>query len=193
MVPGPFLPFSDAKASRMLRSVPDEQLVKRCLAGDARAAESLFSRHQDYVYRLCFGMLGHPQDAEDAAQEAFVRALSRLESFKGGAAFRTWLHRVTVTTCLDQLRRRKSTVPLDETPEVEEPRQAMPEVRLEVEEALNHLDPGERAALVLREVEGLSYTEMAELLDCSVEAVRSRLYRARQHFRRIYAPAPSGR
>ena len=175
----------------MLRSVPDEQLVKRCLAGDARAAEALFSRHQDYVYRLCFGMLGHSQDAEDAAQESFVRALSRLESFRGGSAFRTWLHRVTVTTCLDQMRRRKCTVPLDETPEMEEPKSAMPMTRLEVEEALAHLDPGERAALVLREIEGLSYTEMAEMLDCTVEAVRSRLYRARQHFRRVYAPAPT--
>lgn len=178
----------------MLRSVTDEQLVKRCLAGDSRAAEALFSRHQDYVYRLCYSMLGHAQDAEDAAQEAFVRALSRLESFRGGSAFRTWLHRVTVTTCLDHLRRRKSTLPIDETPEIEEPRSAMPEVRLEVEEALNHLDPCERAALVLREVEGLSYNEMAEMLDCSVEAVRSRLYRARQHFRRVFTPtSPSNR
>ncbi|MBW3623098.1 MAG: RNA polymerase sigma factor [Armatimonadetes bacterium] len=175
----------------MLRSVPDEQLVKRCLAGDGRAAEALFSRHQDYVYRLCYGMLGHPQDAEDAAQEAFVRALSRLESFRGGSAFRTWLHRVTVTTCLDLLRRKKNVVPLDDTPEMEAPRSSSHSMRLEVEEALEHLDPDERAALVLREVEGLSYQEMAELLDCTVEAVRSRLYRARQHFRRVYEPVSS--
>jgi RNA polymerase sigma-70 factor (ECF subfamily) len=171
----------------MLRPPPDEQLVKRCLDGDSRAAESLFSRHQEYVYRICYGMLGHPQDAEDAAQEAFVRALSKLEGFRGNSAFRTWLHRVAVTTCLDQLRRRKSSVPLDEILELEEPKRQPPELKLEVAEALNCLDPGERAALVLREVEGLTYTEIAEALECSVEAVRSRLYRARQHFRRVYA------
>jgi RNA polymerase sigma-70 factor (ECF subfamily) len=176
----------------MLRSPSDEQLVKRTLSGDGRAAEALFSRHQDYVYRLCYGMLGHSQDAEDAAQEACVRALSRLESFRGGAAFRTWLLRVAVTTCLDHLRRRKSCIPLDEVPEIEEPRGAIPVTRLEVEEALRHLDPTERAALVLREVDGLTYHEMADVMDCSVEAVRSRLYRARQHFRRVFAPTSSG-
>ena len=81
------------------------------------------------------------------------------------------------------------TIALEDAPEVEEPKSAMPEVRLQVEEALQHLDPAERETLVLREVEGMSYQEIAELLDCSVEAVRSRLYRARQHFRRVFMPA----
>jgi RNA polymerase sigma-70 factor (ECF subfamily) len=167
-------------------SQPDEQLVKRCLTGDARAAESLFARHQDYVFRVCIGMLGHSQDAEDAAQDAFMRALSRLESFRGSSAFRTWLHRVTVTTCLDHLRRKKPAVPLDDLVEVEEPPRTAPALRLELAEALDRLEPEERATLLLREVEGLSYQEIAAAQDCSVEAVRSRLYRARQHFRRAF-------
>jgi RNA polymerase sigma-70 factor (ECF subfamily) len=171
----------------MLLSSSDEQLVKRCLTGDSRAAESLFCRHQNYVYRICLGMLGHAQDAEDAAQEAFVRAFSRLESFQGNSAFRTWLHRVTVTTCLDFLRRKKPSIPLDDLIEMEEPKRPAPELRLEVAEALDSLNPEERATLVLREADGLSYTEIADAMGCSVEAVRSRLYRARQHFRRVYS------
>ena len=173
----------------MLRSTSDEQLVQRCLSGDARAAEILFSRHHEYVYRICIGMLGHRQDAEDAAQEAFVRALSRLHGFRGGAAFRTWLHRVAVTTCVDALRRRKGSVALDELPEFEGPRRPPPDLKLELSEALDRLDPEERATLLLREVEGLTYAEIAEVLDCSVEAIRSRLYRARQNFRRMFVSA----
>jgi RNA polymerase sigma-70 factor (ECF subfamily) len=172
----------------MLRSQTDEGLAKRSLTGDAKAAETLFLRHQNYVYRICYGMLGHPQDAEDAAQDAFVRAFSRLETFQGTSTFRTWLHRVTVTTCLDFIRRRKTSVPLDEIEEREDPRHRSPELRLELAEALDTLSEEERIALVLRETEGLSYHEIADILECSVEAVRSRLYRARQHFRRVYAP-----
>ena len=172
----------------MLLSSSDEQLVKGCLSGDRRSAERLFERHQPYVYRICRGMLGRPEDAEDATQDAFVRALGHLGGFRGGSSFRTWLHRVTVTTCLDQIRRRRETVSLDDLGEIRESASSRPELKLEVNEALDALEPGDKAVLLLREVEGLSYVEIAEAMECSVEAIRSRLYRARQNFRKVFSP-----
>jgi RNA polymerase sigma-70 factor (ECF subfamily) len=161
----------------------DERLVQRCLDGERRAAEMLFTRHQTYVYRICLGMVHNPHDAEDVAQDAFITALSRLKSYEGRASFRSWLHRVTINACLDSLRRRKNHVSLSDMREAEEPFLPLAGRRMELEEALGQLKPRDRAMFLLREVEGLSYAEIAATLDCPLETVRCRLHRARLRLR----------
>jgi RNA polymerase sigma-70 factor (ECF subfamily) len=185
VVPAENFGFGDAFGTTADRiEDPDRRWVRACLSGDRNAAELLFNRHHAYVYRLCAGMLRHPQDAEDAAQETFLRALNRLDRFKGKSSFRTWLHRIAVTTCLDLLRRRKNWVSLEEIAEMTAPTSLRSHDRLEALEALSRIAPREREILILKEMEGLTYAEMADRLGCTIEAVRSRLHRARQRLKR---------
>jgi RNA polymerase sigma-70 factor (ECF subfamily) len=185
--------ISDTKgfiAGTPVASETDERLVQRCLSGEQRAAEMLFTRHQTYVYRICLGMVRNPHDAEDIAQDAFITALSRLKSYGGRASFRSWLHRVTINTCLDSLRRRKNHVSLSDLQETEEPFPLLAGRKMELAEALDQLKPRDRAMFLLREVEGQSYAEIALALDCTIETVRCRLHRARLRLREYLCSDP---
>jgi RNA polymerase sigma-70 factor (ECF subfamily) len=127
-------------------------------------------------------MLGRREDAEDAAQEAFVNAFSRLNRFRGKSSFRTWLHRIAVNVCIDFLRRQARSL------SVQPPHGGVNDclLRLQVREALMQLPPNYRAALVLREVNGFTYAEIAQTLNCSIDDVKNWLYRGRKMFRERY-------
>ncbi len=168
----------------------DRRLVGRAVGGDLGAFEELVERHRDVVTRVV-GRIASADDAEDVSQDAFLRAFHRLERFRGDAPFRSWLLRIAHNAALDHLRRRRPER-LDETMlegAVDESVQRPPAETLErreridrLERKLRGLSGPHRAVLVLRDVEGLSYDEIATLIDAPVGTVKGRLHRARREF-----------
>ena len=171
--------------------------LRRAVRGDERALETLIGPYLDTTYRLCLRMMGDEQDAADMAQEALVRAWRALGSYKGQSRFSTWLYRVTCNVCLDELRKRKKErkqslqemqeagvelVDPGQTPEMAVERE---QTKRELSEAIGQLSQEHRAALVLRDVHGLPYEEIAEILDVNLNTVKSRISRARAALRAI--------
>lgn len=168
----------------------DRWLIDRTVGGDARAFEMLLRRHQDRVFRIALRMLGDAQDAEDVSQDVAVQVWRALASFSGSSTFSTWLYRLVVNRCLNhrraERRRRDETRPLSDTDQpattVGPEQRALGAARLDAAAAALSSLPGEqRAALVLFQIEGLSYREVAAILDVTEPAVRSRLERARKN------------
>jgi RNA polymerase sigma-70 factor, ECF subfamily len=170
-------------------TAPDADLVRRHLDGDPRAFERLVSRHRDRVYHLCLRMVGNPEDALDASQDAFVHAFRNLARFRGEAAFTTWLHRITVNACYDLLRRRRRQpvlhVVADDEGAPTEPGPSVPDHADEVAgtadavTALASVPEEFRAALVLADVHDLPYEEIGRILEVPVGTVKSRVHRGR--------------
>jgi RNA polymerase sigma factor (sigma-70 family) len=177
----------------------DRAAVVRAQAGDRHALEKLVARHQMWVYNVAVRMLAHPQDAEDATQEILVKALTRLSSFQGQSAFRTWLYRIVVNHVLNTRRGRREPAALtfscyahglDSTPDLDVPdeRSAPADVRVLVDEAriactsgmLLCLDREQRVIYILGEIFAVTDTVGAELLGTSRENFRQRLVRARR-------------
>jgi RNA polymerase sigma-70 factor (ECF subfamily) len=184
-------------------------LIDRCRKGDSAAFDCLVSAHAPRVFNLAYRMLGSRQDAEDAAQEAFLRAYSSLGKFRQGAKFSTWLHRITVNVCLDELKRRGSRPqPFSSLQDEQRGNPAEPTEILcpagsgqdpaeiavrraeqeEIEQALFSLPAHQRAVVVMCDIEGLTYEEAAEALNTGVGTVKSRLHRARERLRQLLAP-----
>jgi RNA polymerase sigma-70 factor, ECF subfamily len=166
----------------------DEDLVRRFQAGEPDAFTELVRRHQQRVYSLCLRMLGEADAAADVAQDTFLTVLRKLESFRGDAAFTTWLHRVAVNACYDELRRKRRRPMLhvvsDDAPE----REPGPPVADHADEVVGTSDaaaalasiPEEfRVAVVLADVQDLPYDQIAEVLDVPVGTVKSRVHRGR--------------
>jgi RNA polymerase sigma-70 factor, ECF subfamily len=163
--------------------VEDSILVRAAQNGDVDAFEELVRRYQTSLYRVALRMLGSRADAQDAVQETFVRAWRAFPRFRHDSAISTWLYRIVTRRALDKIARRRSTGTLDEV-ELEaglDPAQAAEDQeRLRaVRGAIAHLPPEQRAALVLREFEGLSYQEVGQVLGASVPAIKTRIHRAR--------------
>jgi RNA polymerase sigma-70 factor, ECF subfamily len=167
---------------------PDEILIERTLQGELSAFEQLVERHRDVVFRVAARIVG-PDDAEDVSQDTFLRAFHRLDQYRGTASFRTWLLQITQNTALNALawaRRRPAGAAGDppETADRDPVRQPAAELerrerqeRLELK--LSGLRPEYRSLLVLRDLEGLSYGEIAEVLEMPLGSVKGRLHRAR--------------
>jgi RNA polymerase sigma-70 factor, ECF subfamily len=155
--------------------------------------EELVRKYQDRIYNLCRYMLRDHQDAQDAAQDAFLKAYRGLKNFRPEASLYTWLYRIAVNTCLDYRRKAIRTPPTTECiPEERVSEDRSPDRTCEskeaaetVQSALQKLPKKLRAAIVLREIEGLSYEEIARVLNTSVGTVKSRISRAREELRRI--------
>ena len=156
-----------------------------------RGLEAIYRIHSDAVYRVCLRVLGSASEAEDATQEVFLRVFEKASTFSGRSQFSTWLHRVAVNHCLNaiQKRERNRTLPLvaaageDGLPSSErEPLEivAAAEERELLDVLLDQLRPDHRAVLVLREIEGLSYREIADVVQIPIGTVMSRLSRARE-------------
>jgi len=168
-------------------------LVARCQSGDRAAQEILVRQCQDRVYRLACSLLNHPEEALDATQEALVAMLRSLGSFRGQSAFRTWLYRLTTNVCLSYRRRLRvrtrlvTSLPDEDYPAPEEGPHELTlqrELQATVRELLAGLPPGYREVVVLREVEGLAYEEIAQALQLPLGTVQSRLSRGRQMLKR---------
>lgn len=172
-------------------SPPDAVLVRQAAHGDGDAFAELVRRHAPRVRTLCAATLGGPAEAEDAAQETFLKAHRSLGRFSGEAAFGTWMHRIAVNHCLDLLRAagRRRSESLDAILEADasalshvlsEPSSAKTlEDRDAVERLLSRLNADQRLALTLREVEGMTYDEIAQAMSCSMDSVKARIKRAR--------------
>jgi RNA polymerase sigma-70 factor, ECF subfamily len=180
----------------------DFLLVNRVLAGERRAFESLVRRHERRVFRVTLAVLGNIEDAEEAMQDAFVKAFRHLEQFRKESRFSTWLTRIAVNQAIEKRNTRKKYVSLAEvenaadqlSPRRFEPWNADPEqlygkreVHRIVEDAIQSLPEIYREAFVLRDVEGLSAEEAAEALGITVPALKSRLLRARLMMREALA------
>jgi len=175
------------------REPTDAELVARFKNGDRSAFDALVSRHQRRVYNLAYRMLGRVEDARDAAQEALLSCYRHLGSFRGDSAFGTWLHRITVNACYDSLRRR----PPDPSPlsEVVEPAPARDHAdqavaAVDVQRALLAVPPEFRGALVLHDIQGLPYEDVAEALDVPLGTVKSRLHHGRLALARALVGEP---
>lgn len=154
--------------------------------GEQWALEQFYHAYQPQVYALCYRLLGRTEDAEDAVQATFVRAFRALPRFRGDSAPRTWLYRIATNEALGLLRRRKDPHEwVEESHGAPDGAGAVVE-RLAVHAALGRLSPEHRAVLVLRLWEELSYSEIAAVLGLSLPAVKMRLNRAREQFRRQY-------
>jgi RNA polymerase sigma-70 factor (ECF subfamily) len=170
----------------------DEQnLVKRLKDGDLAAFAELVRRYEDRIYNLCRYLVRDPRDAQDAAQDVFLKAYRGLKDFKPDASLYTWLYRIAVNTSLDY-RRRSRREASREAPLSDDLPSALPfpdqvyeskEITEAMQAALPKLREKLRAPIVLREIEGLSYEEIAKVLDLSVGTVKSRISRARDELR----------
>jgi RNA polymerase sigma-70 factor (ECF subfamily) len=177
---------SCAKSGPPGDTLGDETLVARARDGDTRAFEALVRRYQGPIYRLAVRMLNDAGEAEDVTQEVFVTAWRRLPGIQEAKAVRAWLYRIATNRCLNILRARKLTAPLQEETMPAASQAASPEARAEAHErlvalraALGQLTAEQRACWLLREVEELSYAEIAGILHTTPQAVRGRLARAR--------------
>ena len=182
----------------------DLELVRRAQRGERGAFDLLVLRYQHKVIKLVARLLRDPTEAEDVSQEAFVKAYRALGSFRGDSAFYTWLYRIAVNTARNAMASRQRR-PLDYEAELSEGEQSTVESRLrhtdtpeatvlseEIRETVNRavaaLPEDLRTAIILREVEGLSYEEIAAAMDCPVGTVRSRIFRAREAIDRSLHP-----
>ncbi len=193
-------PIGGSTAASSGGRVDDRLLVEQARRGNTRAFRTLVETYQRKVHALALGMLRDPDAARDMAQDAFLKAHQHLDSFQGSASFYTWIYRITMNLCIDQLRKagRGSQVEFDETIGTEaagspadelaprrlgfDPARALQdkELRQRLQAALEKLSEEHRSVLLLREVDGLSYKEMADVLECAEGTIMSRLFHARK-------------
>ena len=181
-------------------------LVKRARDGDQRAFQALVERYQRKVYSVALGMLRDREEARDVAQEAFAKVFKYLDHFKGDSSFYTWLYRITINIAIDILRRRGAArgehVELDENIQMDSPEANIgalgtrlgtnpqksllrKELAEKIEAALQEVPEKHRAILLLREIEGMSYEDLARTLDIPKGTVMSRLFHARAKVQKI--------
>ncbi|GAB6157919.1 sigma-70 family RNA polymerase sigma factor [Desulfotomaculum varum] len=174
----------------------DQLLVERSKKGDREAFEHLVQLYENKVYTIAYRLMGNHADAADLAQEAFIKIYQALPNFRGDSSFSTWIYHITVNVCRDELRKRqrRPTVSLDEPAadgnnNTYEIRSVAPgpeemldrsETQAMIQQCLNALSDDYRTILVMREIQELSYEEIADILGCSLGTVKSRLSRARQ-------------
>ena len=182
---------SAPRQSMSARAAAGVSLAEACAGGDIGGFEQLYHSHGARMKSLAWNLLGNETDAEDAVQEAFLKAFRGRGNFQGQASLSTWLHRIVVNTCLDA-RRRTKRHPEDEaiepdTPDAFHPSTGTPHhpLRLALEKSLAQLGDKQRTAFVLYEVEGFSHSEIAAMLEISEAASKNRLFEAKRELREM--------
>ncbi len=188
------VPAADASTPTV---VPEGDLVRRARHGDLEAYDELVKRYQERIYATVYHMTSNHDDANDIAQEAFIKAYQALKSFKGGSTFYTWLYRIAVNKTINFLKQRKNRLHFslndidfhaendpdlvalvsDKTPFRNV---GLTELQKKLNEALHRLSEPHRMVVVLHDVQGMSHDEIADIMDCNIGTVRSRLFYARQ-------------
>ena len=180
----------------------EQLLLEKAKAGDVAAFEELIEAYQKKVFNLALRMIGNADDAADLAQEAFIRIFKAISGFKEQSSFSTWVYRITTNVCLDEIRKRKNrrVISLDEELHMDDgdikrqvesdgprPDEAAEreELRRIVNEAINSLPVEQRTAITLRDLNGMSYDQIAQILDCPAGTVKSRINRARQALKNV--------
>jgi RNA polymerase sigma-70 factor (ECF subfamily) len=170
----------------------DRRLIAECLTGRTQAFGELVSRYQTRLYNAIMRVLGHAEDAADVVQDSFLNAFQSLSSFKGDAEFFTWLYRIAFNSAMSHKRRKRATVSLDTVQEEgkfdpEDPTDyikpgsalARLEEEDELHKAMSRLSVEHKEVLVLKDIEGMRYEEIADILGVPIGTIRSRLHRAR--------------
>ena len=183
--------------SRQTAPADEEALVRGAKSGDLEAYDQLVRLYRERIYATIYHMTANHEDANDLAQESFIKAFQALKSFKGGSSFYTWLYRIAVNKTINFLKQRKNRVQMslndldinaehdpdlvalisDKTPRREAD---LRELQEKLNEALLKLSEPHRLVVVLHDVQGLSHDEIAKVMDCNIGTVRSRLFYARQ-------------
>ena len=200
-------PESERRAKPVAAPVPkvapsatraeEDEFVRKAQQGDLAAYDELVRRYQERVYATVYHMTSNHEDANDLAQEAFIKAYQALKSFKGGSSFYTWVYRIAVNKTINFLKQRKNRAAMslndldfnaendpdlvalvsDKTPRRDA---ALSELQKKLNEAMQKLSEQHRLVVTLHDVQGLAHEEIAEIMDCNVGTVRSRLFYARQ-------------
>jgi len=168
--------------------VDETQLIARVRAGDSAAERSLYNAHVDRVYRLAYRLAGDDALAQDFTQETFIRAFDRLDSFRGEAAFSTWLHAITTTVVLNGLRKvkrfRQRETDIEDAHAVGSTRrEANPDLKVRLTKAINALPEGYRTVFVMHDVEGYTHEEIGAALGVETGTSKAQLSRARAKLR----------
>ena len=183
-----------------MTDLKERDLIRRAKQGDMLAFEELILQHEKIVYNVALRMMNHSEDARDISQEVFLKAYRNLANFDERSAFSTWLYRITHNTCIDEMRKRKGkqSYSLEEELENEDgsmqrqiadegdtPEESLlrEEQKSEILQALDTLSEEHKAAIILRDVKGLSYEEISEILELSLGTVKSRISRARNQLK----------
>lgn len=179
------------------RPAAEEDLLRRSREGDLEAYDEMVRRYQERIYATIYHMTSNHEDANDLAQETFIKAFHALKSFKGGSSFYTWLYRIAVNKTINFLKQRKNKAQMslddldfhaehdpdlvalisDKTPRREA---TLTELQEKLNEAMQKLSESHRLVVTLHDVQGLSHEEIAKIMDCNIGTVRSRLFYARQ-------------
>ena len=182
----------------------DRQLIAECLGGQRDAFGLLVTRYQARLYNAAIRLVDNPEDAADVVQDAFLNAFQSLHSFKGDAEFFTWLYRIAFNTAISLKRKKRATVSLeaagpdggidpDDPSEYVKPGLALErsEDERQLQDAMVRLSHEHREVLVLKDIEGMRYEDIAEILKVPIGTIRSRLHRARLELRELLQPAES--
>ncbi len=190
----------------MAKKAAERAIHHRENGNDAERFRKIVDDFRSRIYHTAYGIVQDPDDAKDITQEVFLKIYEKMGTFKGEASFSTWIYRITVNACIDMLRKKKTgpQVSLREgihygaretgsplivgRPDSPFDATYQTELRAKIKEAFLKLSPEHRTALVLREIEGLSYQEIANSLECSVGTVMSRLHYARKRMQKLLAP-----
>lgn len=174
----------------------EQALIKRCKDGDLKAFEDLISKYETKVFNITFRMLGDYTEAEDVSQDILIKVFKSIKGFKEQSSFYTWLYRITVNECLDMIKKKKKTAAysldapletekeemkreIEDTGESVEDKVERNELRKYLAEAMGTLSNEHKAVIVLRDIQGFSYEEIAEIVKCPPGTVKSRINRAR--------------
>lgn len=172
----------------------DKELIAQILENKDKGFEMLVKRYQNSVLNIAYSLIGNKHQAEDIAQEVFIKVYKSIETFRGLSKISTWLYRITLNSSYDFLRRRKKFVPLDEYGPIQAPHTSSTdflerkEKKELVQKAIDGLPFKYRKVVVLKDIENLSYKDIANVLQCRIGTVESRLFRARKMLKNILTP-----
>jgi RNA polymerase sigma-70 factor (ECF subfamily) len=194
----------EAEVTAAEADVPELELVKKAQAGDAAAFDELVSRFRNRVYGMIYNMVHNEQDAWDLAQDSFLKAWKSIGRFRGQSSFYTWIYRIVMNVTIDWLRRKQvkgagaefndeiQVKEIDPASRTVPHADALPHERMEhaeigrrIEAAIGQLSPEHRAVILMKEIEGMQYHEIADSLGCSIGTVMSRLFYARKKLQNL--------
>src|SRR4029078_5975731 len=197
-------PIMQTEATLAQSDVSELDLVKRCQAGDTEAFDELVTRYRTRVFGMIYNMVHSEQDAWDLAQDSFIKAWKSIKRFRGQSSFYTWIYRIVMNVPIDWLRKKQvkaGGAEFDDAiqlKEVEPASKTVPkadalpsenleqrEIRAEIDKAIAQLSPEHRAVILMKEIDGMQYHEIAEALGCSIGTVMSRLFYARKKLQNL--------
>lgn len=173
----------------------EKKLIQEAIHGDVKSFEELIKTYQLYAYNISLKMMGNEEDAKDTAQDALIKVYKNLKAFKGDSSFSTWLYRIVMNTCKDELRRRKNLISIDEKMELGDGEVGLQlestsynpvieyersDIKEKMQIALSRLPENNKAVIILRDIHGYSYEEISKIEDIAIGTIKSRINRGRK-------------